>query len=60
MTSNSHHTICCATYAALPTPREVQVGNRVSSKMAHARNYDALDPSLAVEEEMVRGYKAEH
>lgn len=28
--------------------------------MAHAGNYDTLDPSLAVEEEMVRDYKAEH
>lgn len=41
-------------------PSVVQGKNRMSTKMTPAADYETLDPSLLVEEETLRGYKAKH
>jgi hypothetical protein len=37
-----------------------RIGSHISIRMAHSSTHAAIDPSQTVEEETLRGYKAEH
>jgi hypothetical protein len=56
--------VSATAYAILSPPRAplsmTQIASSLSIRMAHSSAFIDLEPSFAVEEETVRGYKAEH